>query len=77
MPAGVSSISLRESGHDAHGIVFGVVETALAATLDPTAKTLTINVAGVAPVPLLGGWGLLALALALPALGWHRRWRRG
>ena len=77
LPAGVSSISLSERGHDAHGIVFGVVETALAATLDPTAKTLTINVAGVAPVPLLGGWGLLALALALPALGWHRRWRRG
>ena len=50
LPNNASSISLTESGHDAHGIVFGVVETTLGTTIDPSPKTLAINVLTTPPV---------------------------
>lgn len=77
LPAGASTITLTETGSDAGGIVFGVVATNLAATMDSTPKTLTIDVtvAGPGPVtqaasiPTLDSWGLLLLTLVMNVLG--------
>lgn len=74
LPSGASQISLQETGADAHGIVFGVVETSLAATLDANPKTLAINIRAAAPaaVPSLGIGGLLALALGVAGIARRR-----
>ncbi len=52
LPGNISSITLAETGDDAHGIVFGVVETTLV-TLDSVAKTMTImpDVPSAPPTP--------------------------
>lgn len=87
LPTSASAITLTETGSDPGGIVFGVVATNLAATMDPTPKTLTINipVAGSGPVtqaasiPTLDSWGLLLLTMAMNVLGvvgWRSSSRR-
>ncbi len=79
LPANASSITLTESGSDPGGIVFGVIETTLASTLDPSPKTMAINVrAGVPAVPTMGNLGLVCLTLVLAGMAaWRSTTRRG